>query len=144
MIETPKDSDIEQPVARNGRGIMGTTETEQPAETDAIHNVLMEHQPVSTLTDKCSCGAGDLGTLLDTGEAMRAHRRHLAELLTEQVAQAWDECAEETYFRGWMHDHAYEEALHLNPHRATLREQPYRSSLPGEPPIIRAMRGEGQ
>lgn len=76
---------------------MSRPKLSQPAEIDAIEIALNSHQMQATLTDACTCGAGDITILRPTGVALRMHRRHVAEEIAkrvntdrilEQVAQA--------------------------------------------------------
>lgn len=54
-----------------------------------VYTHLMEHQQLATLSAACTCGTGDPTALLDTGEALRAHRTHLADVLCALPQPPW-------------------------------------------------------
>lgn len=43
--------------------------------------------------------------------------KDVEQAIKERAIGAWDDCASEAYFRGWLHDLAHEEMLARNPLR---------------------------
>lgn len=90
--------------------------TENYPNRERVWTELMGHQMVSTIRNACTCGAGDMTLGLDSGEAIRQHRRHMSDVVFTLMAQAWDECVDEAEGRGWMHDYAADDMHGRNPY----------------------------
>lgn len=48
---------------------------------------LYDHQQIATIKPACSCGAGDMDQIYESGAAIQGHRRHLA-LVLARIAEA--------------------------------------------------------